>query len=410
VCVCVFAYVRVHTLPSQMQHKKRPIERSIAGTACASYNLGTPLHERIIRTRYPGVPPESLDTKRPLQYKLWTNENLKQACDAVIQGKSMRRAEVEFGIPKSTIHDHVSGHITGGSNWYLTDKEETDLVNFLLKCSRIGYARSRKQIISLVQSYLLNIKHREVRVSNGWWEKFKSRHPQLAVRTGERLAYCRAVSSNQTILDNYFTTLQHTLTNNKLLNCPNRIYNIDETGFPLEYKPPKVIAKKGIKHPIVVTSNEKSQITVLSCVQAAGSTIPPMVIFDCKVLKPELTYGEVPETLYGLTSNGWSNSEMFDLWFHNHFLRYIPAVRPVLLLLDGHSSHYNPSTLKMAAKEQVVMFCLPPHTTHFLQLLDKSCFASLKAAWHEECHLRIMVRMYPGLFFLKCSPVHGLKQ
>jgi len=36
-------------------------------------------------------------------------------------------------------------------------------------------------------------------------------------------------------------------------------------------------------------------LTVLSCVQAAGSTIPPMVIFDRKVLKPELVYGEVPE-------------------------------------------------------------------------------------------------------------------
>ena len=87
-----------------------------------------------------------------------------------------------------------------------------------------------------------------------------------------------------------------------------------------------------------------------------------MVIFDRMVLKPELTYAEV---LYGMTSNGWSNSEMFEIWFCNHFLWYIPSIRPVLLLMDGHSSHYNPMTIKMAAEEGVVMYCLPPHTTHF---------------------------------------------
>lgn len=108
---------------------------------------------------------------------------------------------------------------------------------------------------------------------------------------------------------------------------------------------------------------------MLACVNAAGSSVPPMVIFDRKVLKPELTLGEVPGTLYGLTLNGWSNAEMFELWFHNHFLRYIPAVQPVILLLDGHSSHYNPATIKMAAKEQVVMFCLPPHSSHISQPL-----------------------------------------
>lgn len=91
---------------------------------------------------------------RPLEYKSWSKEKLKLACEAVWQGKSMWRAEIEYGVPKSTIHDHVSGRALCGANRYLSDKEEVDLVNFLLKCCRIGFARSRKQIISLVQSYL----------------------------------------------------------------------------------------------------------------------------------------------------------------------------------------------------------------------------------------------------------------
>ena len=95
---------------------------------------------------------------------------------------------------------------------------------------------------------------------------------------------------------------------------------------------------------------------------------------------------EVPETIYALTDNGWSNSEVFDIWFHNHFLVYAPTARPLLLLMDGHSSHYNPSTIKTAAAQQVILFCLPPHTTHMAQPLDVGCFGVLKKYWSEECH------------------------
>lgn len=38
-----------------------------------------------------------------------------------------------------------------------------------------------------------------------------------------------------------------------------------------------------------------------------------------------------------------------------------------------------------AAEEGVTIFCLPPHTTHLTQTLDKGCFGPLKAYWREEC-------------------------
>ena len=40
----------------------------------------------------------------------------------------------------------------------------------------------------------------------------------------------------------------------------------------------------------------------------------------------------------------------------------------------------------MAAKEQVVLFVLPPNTTHLTQPLDKGCFGPLKMKWEEVCH------------------------
>lgn len=54
--------------------------------------------------------------------------------------------------------------------------------------------------------------------------------------------------------------------------------------------------------------------------------------------------------------------------------------------MDGHSCHYCPSTIRLAAQEQVILFALPPNTTHLSQPLDKGCFGPLKMAWREECH------------------------
>ncbi len=110
---------------------------------------------------------------------------------------------------------------------------------------------------------------------------------------------------------------------------------------------------------------------------------PPLVIFDRKTLNPELTKGEVPGTLYGLSSNRWIDMELFSGWFFDHFLKYAPRCRPLLLLLDGHSSHYCPEAIKMAAAEKVIIFALPPNTTHLAQPLDRSCFSPLKSQWKQ---------------------------
>ena len=133
------------------------------------------------------------------------------------------------------------------------------------------------------------------------------------------------------------------------------------------------------------TSGDKSQVTVLACVSAAGQILPPMVIFDWKRLKVEFHKNEISGTLHGLSSKGWIDAELFEYWFERLFIKYAPAQRPLLLLLDGHSSHYQPSLIRKAILNKVIIFCLPSHTTHLAQPLDKTCFSPLKTAWREEC-------------------------
>ena len=119
--------------------------------------------------------------------------------------------------------------------------------------------------------------------------------------------------------------LKDTLTDNRLLDRPSQRFNCDETGLPLEHTPSFAVAVKGQKHPRSITTGSKKQITVLACANAAEYATPPLVILSRKALNPELTFGEVPGTMYGLSDNGWMDGEIFDNWFTHHFLVHASA-------------------------------------------------------------------------------------
>ena len=77
--------------------------------------------------------------------------------------------------------------------------------------------------------------------------------------------------------------LERTLDQNDLRGRPNQIYNMDETGLPHDPKSPRIVAERG-SGAVTIGSGNKSQVTVVACVSAAGFSIPQMVIWDRKVL------------------------------------------------------------------------------------------------------------------------------
>ena len=181
------------------------------------------------------------------------------------------------------------------------------------------------------------------------------------------------------MIHHYFDLLECTIEEKNLSRKPGQLCNMDESRMPLDPNAPKIVVEHG-SSAITIGSGNKSQVTIVGCCSVAGFYMPPMVNWDRKTLAPELTIGEVPGTIYGLSENDWVDMELFHAWFSNHFLRYVPAVQPPLLLLDGHSSHYCPKTIGLAAHEKIILFALPPNTTHMCQPLDRGCFGPLKAA------------------------------
>ena len=84
------------------------------------------------------------------------------------------------------------------------------------------------------------------RILDGWFRRFLERQPHLCLHKGDPTAtVCIDTMTSQEALDNYFRLLHEVLEENNLLNLPGQMYNMDESGMPLEHRSPRVLARKG---------------------------------------------------------------------------------------------------------------------------------------------------------------------
>ena len=171
---------------------------------------------------------------------------------------SLRKASEIYQVPKSTLHDKVTGKVIfgakSGPSPYLFSEEEEELLNFLLKCSDIGYCHSRKQVIAIVQQ-IVDEKGIQIVVNNGWWERFCQRNPQITLRAPAPMSSSRAIAFDREYINNYFDLLEEILRANNIYNKSTNIFNFDESRFPISPKSLKVVSQKGAKHPSYLTSD-----------------------------------------------------------------------------------------------------------------------------------------------------------
>ena len=152
---------------------------------------------------------------------------------------------------------------------------------------------------------------------------------------------------------------------------------------------------KGTKKVRYRQSGRKGQVTIV-----VRHAITPMVIFDAKRLNPAWTEGEFPGTKYSLSDSGWITSDLFEAWLCEHFIQHAVSARPLLLVLDGHSTHYQPQLLRVAKEFDIIILCLPPHTTHEEISLGQ-CVPLILAAKSRQSHNTVLIQcpFFTGLEF-----------
>lgn len=218
--------------------------------------------------------------------------------------------------------------------------------------------------------------------TNSWFRRFKKRQA-LSVRLPENKSVVRFNAEDNEIRQDLFEKYIKIVDEHKL--SPLQIFNMDETGFQLVGKGSKVVAKKGTRCVYVRVSGERSEtISAASCGNVSGTVIiPPLFIFKGQSLAPTLQ-GETypPLTEFAVTESGYMTTVVFVEWF-KLFLRNLPAIRPILLIFDGHTSHGSLEVLQLAKENDIILLCLPPHTTHLCQPMDVGVYSLLKTSFRD---------------------------
>ena len=106
-------------------------------------------------------------------------------------------------------------------------------------------------------------------------------------------------------------------------------------------------------------------------------------IYTGKHLMVSCTNGGPLGSRYTVSQNGWMTTPAYINWFRNLFIPSLPAERPILLILDGHSSHVSLEVRDLAVSNEIHMLKLPPHLSHLLQPLDVRVFKPMKAVWYS---------------------------
>nr|XP_054771780.1 uncharacterized protein LOC129279702 [Lytechinus pictus] len=351
-------------------------------------------------------------------FREWNKEDLHSALRRVEWGElSLRAASRQYSIPLATLADKFHGRTPvdsrQGPSTYLTPGEEKAIVDWAIQMTKVGLGQTKENIKDVVKN-MIDKDGRKTPFTNNrpgdkWFGRFLTRNPRLVFRKSQPIGKERAIVTPGRI-DRWFKELEAYLEEvgaMSILFEGRRMFNCDESGFPLGgRKGTRVLAEKGSKVVHEVRNSDKTQITVLATMNAVGDFLPPVIIVPGKRTEACGRYmTDAPHgAFFAATDSGWMDSKSFFAFVANLFHPFLTQhniPRPVLLMVDGHSTHQSPEVASFCRENGIILYRLPPNATHLLQPCDVSLFRSLKAEWNNaERAFRIT---HPGYFVTKST-------
>ena len=323
----------------------------------------------------------------------WSFEDLTSAMDAVRNGNiSIRQAAITYGIPRGTLHDKLTGRrqLEPTPSTQLTEEEEQQIVQWLKDMSANGFGRNKTDLLRTVKSYL-DYNNRVTMWKDNlpgdmWYRLFRKRHPEIVVRKPQKLGKQRALITEEMVA-NWFERLRTNICDidPEILLDPARIYNADETGFHLDPQSGNVLSFAGARYVYHISNDNRTMITVLIAVSASGHYVHPMLVYPPTQFRGFSPTDIFTESYFAKSDNGWMTKKLFEKWLAEVFIPQTKDVKkPLLLLVDGHTSHQSIRTSEVCAKNGIILYALLAHASHLLQPLDVGVFQHFKSEWREQ--------------------------
>ena len=320
----------------------------------------------------------------------WSTAQLQRAKAAHERGMSLHAAATTFEIPKSSLRSHIVGKVLSrkrGAATVLSPAEEQQLVDYILAMQDLGFPVSISQL-KLKVAFITQ--GRDTPFTNGipgpsWLRWFRRRHPNLSLRLAQGLDNNRAKSLCETNVKTFYDNLRAMYEQH---NYPaSHVWNCDESGVQAGRNGGAyVLAKTGSRSVHQVIPDQREWLTVLTCINADGQSIPSFYIFRGKRFRRNYIQHCEEGATMAMSNKAWMTAFLFAAWIDHFILALktqsdISVDSPHLLIMDGHSSHITMDVICRAREVGLHLLTLPSHCSHAMQPLDVSIFKPFKGAF-----------------------------
>lgn len=233
------------------------------------------------------------------------------------------------------------------------------------------------------------------KIGRNYLTRFLDRHPELVAKLSSSFDKRQIKASDPGTIRTHFTRIQQARTKYNIVD--SNMYNMDEKGFRQGISDKaKVMClrrERGMTGKMA-TDGIRELITVVETISGDGVSLPPLVIYKgaghYRGLYQHLDPIECQAWKFSYTKSGWNNRELSIEWL-KHFdivtqSRLAKATHKQyrLLILDGCEIHIHIEFIEYCLDNSIVVYYLPPHSTHLLQPLDVGLFSPLQSIMEKK--------------------------
>lgn len=274
------------------------------------------------------------------------------------------------------------------SNKALSNEQEQAICDYIEHLDSVNMSPTIK-LLQGAADYLLAEAHNDSSspptVSDHWATRFLERNPKYLKRKQKPLAAVRKGSHNTEELSAYFTAYREA--KEALGVADQDTWNMDETGFRVGVGKAHWVITSDPNRALLLTDPDiRDYITSIESINGVGKDIPPMIIIQGVNILEKWAVNNLDEDVLIATSpTGYSNDNLAIRWlehFDKHFKKTQIGYHR-MLIMDGFGSHNTYEFWQFAKRKQILLFRLPPHSTHLTQPLDVGIFQPFKH-YHTE--------------------------
>ncbi|KAF4808962.1 hypothetical protein CGCTS75_v014791 [Colletotrichum tropicale] len=214
--------------------------------------------------------------------KQYTEFELQRALKDIANGQSIRSAAREWIVPESTLRLRLRGGQSRNSAFAdmqrLSQAQEEYLASYISTQAALSSALTHQQVKGLAKRMLGD---GQQPLGRKWMQRFLRRNPSIRAHRSRAMDARRWRSHSSEVIQGFFHRLD-SIPAIKDIHPSNR-WNMDETGI-LEGKGSNglVLGSAASRYIQKKQPGSRAWISLVECISATGSSLPPLVIYKGK--------------------------------------------------------------------------------------------------------------------------------